>query len=197
METSRVDSTAGRRGRALNVSCSLPYCNHFGSGWPFGKGKRLPLPSSAANASFCCSIKEYLPVRSPKLRAGRASEPREIDRSNLTVEPGDPGNGSRCPITTMEPCRICKVCLCFCGRIGELRYPGRLGMPSSEIVPRREPPGGPEPQAMVFAVGVGGGRARSQGWARGCKVWALGAARRGAFCCGAATASGGGLVGSS
>ena len=60
-------------------------------------------------------------------------------------------------MTTMEPCLIWSVCLCFCGRIGVDRYPGRLGMPSSEIVPRREPPGGPEPQAMVFVAGGGGG----------------------------------------
>ena len=78
-------------------------------------------------------------------------------RSNRTVEPGDPGNGSRWPMTTMEPCRIWSVCRCFCGRIGEERYPGRFGMPSSEIVPRREPPGGPEPQAMVVVEGGGGG----------------------------------------
>ena len=60
-------------------------------------------------------------------------------------------------MTTMDPCLICKVCLCFCGLIGVDRYPGKLGMPSSEIVPRREPPGGPEPQAMVFVAGGGGG----------------------------------------
>ena len=60
-------------------------------------------------------------------------------------------------MTTMEPCLICSVCRCFCGRIGEERYPGRFGMPSSEIVPRREPPGGPEPQAMVVVEGGGGG----------------------------------------
>ena len=96
-------------------------------------------------------------MRSPKLRAGLASEPREMLRSNRTVEPGDPGNGSRCPITTMEPCRICSVWRCFCGRIGVDLYPGKLGMPSSEIVPRREPPGGPEPQAMVVGEGGGGG----------------------------------------
>ena len=196
MATSRRHRT-GRRGRALNVSCSLPYRNHFGSGWPFGKGSLRPLPSSAARASFCCSINEYLPVRSPKLRAGLASLPRDIDLSKRTVEPGDPGNGSRCPITTMEPCRICKVCLCFCGLIGELRYPGRLGMPSSEIVPRREPPGGPEPQAMVFGGDGGGGELAPGCFRLSYARLGSGAARRRALSCGAATASGGGLVGSS
>ena len=36
-------------------------------------------------------MSEYLPVKSPKDLAGRASEPRDIDLSKRTVEPGEPG----------------------------------------------------------------------------------------------------------
>ena len=113
-------------------------------------------------------------MRSPKDRAGRASEPREMLRSSLTVEPGEPGKGSLWPMTTMEPCLICKVCLCFCGLQGVDRYPGRLGMPSRLIVPFRGLVLGPEPQAMVFSVGVGGGRARSSREARLARLGARG-----------------------
>ena len=54
--TLKVSDDAGSL--ALNVNCSLPYWSHLGSGWPLGKGIFRPLPSSAASASFCCSIKE-------------------------------------------------------------------------------------------------------------------------------------------
>ena len=68
-------------------------------------------------------------------------------------------------MTTMEPCLIWSVCLCFWGLQGVDLYPGRLGMPSSEMVPWREPPGGPEPQAIAAFVLCAAGAA-SGAWGR-------------------------------
>ena len=61
----------------------------------------------------------------------------------------------------MLPCLIWSVCRCFWGRHGVDLYPGRLGMPSREMVPFRGLVLGPEPQAMVVVEGGGGG------WGRG------------------------------
>ena len=70
----------------------------------------------------------------------------------------------------MEPCRIWSVCLCFCGRHGVDLYPGRLGMPSREMVPFRGLVLGPEPQAIAGqGLCAAGQREWVLGLAPGCR----------------------------
>ena len=84
-------------------------------------------------------------------------------------------------MTTIDPCRIWSVCRCFWGLHGVDLYPGRLGMPSREMVPFRGLVLGPEPQAMVVVEGGGGGAVRASSQVREARLQGLGGSAAGRF----------------